>query len=73
MGVVIKYTNYLGETTERHIIPIRIYFGSTQYHQEAQWLLEAFDLDRDVVRTFALKSVLGWESKPKELVGCAKQ
>jgi len=73
MDVVIKYTNYLGETTERHIIPIRIYFGSTQYHQEAQWLLEAFDLDRDVARTFALKGVLGWESKPKELVGCAKQ
>src|SRR5690348_2279896 len=61
--VVIRYTNYRGETADRRIIPIRIRFGSTEWHPEEQWLLDAFDLDRGADRAFALKDVLQWRSE----------
>lgn len=61
--VVIRYTNYRGETADRRIIPIRIRFGSTKWHPEEQWLLDAFDLDRGADRAFAMKDVLQWRSQ----------
>lgn len=62
--VIIRYTNYRGETANRRIVPIGIRFGSTEWHPEQQWLLEAFDLDRDATRSFALKDVLEWGPRP---------
>jgi predicted DNA-binding transcriptional regulator YafY len=59
-AVQIDYTNYRGERKEYRIKPGRIFFGHTDYHPEAQWLLEATDLDRQVPRTFAMKDVHGW-------------
>lgn len=66
--VIIRYTNYRGETADRRIVPIRIRFGSTEWHPEPQWLLEAFDLDRGANRAFAMRDVLQWygETKPDE-------
>jgi predicted DNA-binding transcriptional regulator YafY len=61
--VIIRYTNYRGETADRRIIPIRIRFGSTKWHPEPQWLLEAFDVDRGADRAFALSDVLHWKSE----------
>jgi predicted DNA-binding transcriptional regulator YafY len=60
--VIIRYTNYRGETSDRRIIPIGIRFGSSEWHAEEQWLLDAFDLDRRADRSFALKDVLQWRS-----------
>lgn len=61
--VIIRYTNYRGETADRRVIPIRIRFGSTKWHPEPQWLLEAFDLDRGADRSFAMRDVLHWRSE----------
>ena len=58
--ISIVYTNYRGETALRRIIPKRIYFGKTEWHPESQWLLEAFDHDKDADRTFALKDIRCW-------------
>ena len=58
--ILIRYTNYRGETALRRIIPISLRFGSTQWHPEPQWLLEAFDLDRRAARAFAFKDILEW-------------
>ena len=58
--VVFTYTNYRGETRERRVRPIRMYFGSTEYHDDPQWLLVAKDLERDVERTFAMKDIKEW-------------
>ena len=58
--VIIRYTNYRGETADRRIIPIGIRFGSSEWHPEEQWLLDAFDLERAADRSFALKDVLQW-------------
>lgn len=64
--VVIRYTNYRGETAFRRIVPIAIRFGSTQWHPSPQWLLDAFDLDRAAERSFAVKDVLEWRPDPEE-------
>ncbi len=55
--LVIVYTNYRGEQAERRVIPARIWFGSTDWHPEPQWLLEAFDLDRGAERSFAMRDI----------------
>lgn len=58
--VVILYTNYRGETARRKIIPSSIWFGSTEYHPKAQWLLEAYDVEKGADRTFAIADVAEW-------------
>lgn len=51
----ITYTNYRGETAQRTIIPKSIWFGSTEWHPEPQWLLRATDVEKNAERDFALK------------------
>lgn len=51
------YTNYKGETSERHVSPLRLYEGSTQYHRDIQWLLQAMDLDKNENRNFAVRDI----------------
>lgn len=53
--VVLPYTNWKGETALRTIIPRSIRWGSTEWHPEPQWLLTAFDVDKDAERDFAIK------------------
>lgn len=52
--IEVRYRNYRGETAVRAIMPYQVRFGSNEYHPEQQWLLEAIDTERDVVREFAL-------------------
>lgn len=53
--ITITYTNWRGDTEVRRIIPRRIWWGSTEWHPEPQWLLTAFDVDKQAERDFALK------------------
>lgn len=53
------YTNYKGETSKRQVRPNSLWFGSTKYHKEKQWLLSAFDIDKDAFRDFALNDIVG--------------
>jgi len=39
-------------------------FGSTEYHKEEQWLLRAWDVDKQDYRTYALKDILEWIKFP---------
>ena len=59
--VSIVYTNYRGETNERKIVPKKLWFGSTEYHKEKQWLLDAFDMNKKAERTFAITDIKSWE------------
>lgn len=59
--VVIEYTNYKGVFGKRKIVPQKIYFGSNEWHTEDQWLLDAFDVEKDTNRTFALKDIKSWK------------
>lgn len=74
---VIDYTNHRGERSLRVISPTftPIFYGSTTWHPEEQWLLEAWDLEKGQLRTFAVKDIHAWKA-PKEAtidVSIAKQ
>lgn len=60
--VVVDYTNWLGRRGIRHIAPIpgTFRFGRTRHHKEEQWLFDAWDLDKNGLRTFALSHVHAW-------------
>lgn len=53
-----EYINYKGIKSTRNVIPMSLYFGSTEFHPENQWLIVAYDLDRQGDRTFALKDII---------------
>jgi predicted DNA-binding transcriptional regulator YafY len=58
--VKILYTNWKGVTSYRNIVPKFIEFKSTEWHPEEQWILNAFDVDKQADRAFALKDVKEW-------------
>lgn len=59
--VMIRYTNYRGETADRRIVPQAIRFASTEWHPEPQWLLDAIDLDKGAARSFAMRDIQSWK------------
>lgn len=63
--VKILYTNYRGEKGYRVIVPQSIYFGATEWHPEKQWLLRAFDVQKNDFRDFALKDIAEWQPQGK--------
>jgi predicted DNA-binding transcriptional regulator YafY len=58
--VSFTYTNWRGETGLRKVLPVMIMFGSTEFHPEPQWLLVAYDLNRQAQRTFAMSGIKDW-------------
>ena len=60
--VTIRYTNWRGETSKRKIIPIKIWFGCSEWHKEEQWLLKATDLEKSADRDYALKDISSWQN-----------
>lgn len=63
--IMIDYTNHAGVRAVREIIPLLngIRFGSTDWHHEPQWLLDAHDVGKDDMRTFAMKDIHSWAPK----------
>ena len=61
-SVKILYTNWRGEKSWRTIVPESIYFGSTDWHPEQQWLLRALDIEKNASRDFAMKDIASWET-----------
>jgi predicted DNA-binding transcriptional regulator YafY len=51
------YKNWQGETAERKIIPIKIWYGKTDFHPKKQWFLKALDLDKKAERDFAISDI----------------
>lgn len=60
--IEFTYKNYRGEIADRKVVPIKIHFGSTEYHKEPQWLLKALDLDKNSERDFALLDIISFKS-----------
>lgn len=58
--VCIRYCNHAGVESIRRIEPLRVWFGTTRWHPERQWMLRAIDLDKDAMRDFALRDILSW-------------
>ena len=51
------WANHRQALVIRNIMPERIWFGSTAYHPEPQWILDARDVDRGVERQFAMQDI----------------
>jgi predicted DNA-binding transcriptional regulator YafY len=64
-AVEIDYTNYRGRRSGRVVFPLHIWFGSDEYHADPQWLLDAFDVEKGAMRTFAMKDVHSWMPRPE--------
>lgn len=62
--VTIDYTNWRGERGLRRIHPMRIAFENNKWHPETQWLLEAIDLSKGELRTFAIANIHVWTPAP---------
>ena len=53
-----EYKNYKDEISNRIVIPYKIWFGSTEFHKEEQWLLHAYDIEKCAERNFALRDII---------------
>lgn len=60
--VVIDYTNHRGERAFRRIYPIRLGWTVTEWHLEFQWILFAWDVDKEADRGFAVANIHSWKS-----------
>ncbi len=58
--LTFTYSNHKGITSSRKVMPINLYWGSTEYHEEYQWLLKAFDLDKNEIRVFAVRDIISF-------------
>lgn len=54
-GVIeFEYCNWEGRKAIRQARPISIRFGKSEWHPKPQWLLLAFDIDKEAEREFAM-------------------
>ena len=64
MRVTFTYKNHRGEVAVRLVRPMMIMFGATDFHHEPQWMLHAWDYNKEAERTFAMKDIKDWEAAP---------
>ena len=61
-AVQIDYTNHRGERAWRKILPHSISFDVSAWHNGYQWLLLAYDCDKNAEREFAMSSIHEWKA-----------
>lgn len=64
--LLLDYTNYRGERSVRRVIPQRVWYGTTPWHPDEGWLLEAYDVDKQAQRDFALCSIHSMQPQTEE-------
>lgn len=55
--IEFDYVNWKGVNGHRKVMACKVYYGSTEYHPEEQWLLDGLDLDKMQSRIFAMKDM----------------
>ena len=63
--VKIDYVNWRGERYVRSVEPQSIWFGSTKFHPEKQWLMKARGED-GALKDYAMKDIKSWGQAPGE-------
>lgn len=58
--VDIDYTNHAGERAIRRIEPRRMEYIKTKWH-ELQWVIIAWDLNKNQLRYFAMQDIHSWK------------
>ncbi|MBY3034857.1 hypothetical protein [Rhizobium laguerreae] len=48
------YKNWRGESSVRTALPIKIWYGKTDWHPDEQWFIKAIDVEKGEERDFAL-------------------
>lgn len=66
--VTIFFTDSSGVNRERSVIPQRVWYGCTEWYPKEQWLLDAYDTERHVVRSFSLATIKGFDGHTGERV-----
>jgi 5-methylcytosine-specific restriction protein A len=59
--VILDYTNHKGVMSRREIIPIRMWYGTSNWHAGEQNFLTAYDIAKDDIRDFAIADIHAWE------------
>lgn len=59
--VRIDYVNHRGERAIRTVIPECCYLGEVTWHPGMQWILDAFDVDKGAIRSFAIADIQRWD------------
>jgi hypothetical protein len=55
--IAFDYINWKGSQSRRRARVMGIFWGSTEYHPEEQWLIKAMDLDKKQERVFAMRDM----------------
>lgn len=55
--IQIDYTNYRGERAIRNIIPWMLQFRTSEHHHDLQWMIVAWDIDKNAWRSFPIKDI----------------
>ena len=58
----LDYENHRGERADRRVEPRKVWFGTTEWHQNPQWLVECYDFDRKALRNYALSEIKHWDA-----------
>jgi predicted DNA-binding transcriptional regulator YafY len=56
--ITFRYRNWQGVTADRSARIICLVYGSTDWHPEPQWLLKAFDFEKQAERLFAIRDMV---------------
>lgn len=67
--LVVLYRNWEGKEEERRILPTAIRWGSNQWHETPQWLIDVWDCDKQAERTFALNGIIHWRVEADPAAG----
>lgn len=55
--IEFDYVNWKGEYSPRTVIVDSFFYGSNDWHIEPQWLMKAWDLQKEDFRVFAMKDM----------------
>jgi predicted DNA-binding transcriptional regulator YafY len=58
--VEVDYVNHRGERAWRRIVPQMLWFGVSDWHEEKQWFMRAWDEEKSAVRDFSMMDVKSW-------------
>lgn len=58
--VRFEYINYKGERSQRHALPLKLWYGTTEHHPTESWFMRAWDFDRSAIRDFAMRDIMNW-------------
>lgn len=60
--IEIDYTNHRGERRRRVIVPVigSLRFQATEWHPHPQWVIDAADVEKGEIRTFAVQDIHAW-------------